>query len=40
MIRIKPSKRNTNKHTEKGMELLSTSIDEDNHFRTRTKGEV
>ena len=28
MIRIKPSKRNTNKHTEKGMELLSTSIDE------------
>lgn len=28
MIRIKPSKRNTNKHTEKGMELLSSSIDE------------
>ena len=28
MIRIKPSKRNTNKHTEKGMQLLSTSIDE------------
>ena len=28
MIRIKPSKRNTNKHTEKGMRLLSNSIDE------------
>lgn len=28
MIRIKPSKRNTNKHTEKGMELLGNSIDE------------
>jgi hypothetical protein len=28
MIRIRPSKRNTNKHTEKGMELLSSSIDE------------
>ena len=28
MIRIKPSKRNTNKHTEKGMQLLSNSIDE------------
>lgn len=28
MIRIKPSNRNTNKHTEKGMQLLSTSIDE------------
>ena len=28
MIRIRPSKRNTNKHTEKGMQLLGTSIDE------------
>lgn len=28
MIRIKPSKRNTNKHTEKGMRLLGDSIDE------------
>lgn len=28
MIRIKPSNRNTNKHTKKGMELLSSSIDE------------
>ena len=28
MIRIKPSKRNTNKHTEKGMQLLSSSIEE------------
>ena len=28
MIRVKPSKRNTNKHTEKGMQLLGTSIDE------------
>jgi len=28
MIRIKPSKRNTNKHTEKGMQMLSSSIDE------------
>nr|DAN46686.1 MAG TPA: putative modification methylase [Caudoviricetes sp.] len=28
MIRIKPSKRNTNKHTEKGMRLLGNSIDE------------
>lgn len=28
MIRIKPSKRNTNKHTEKGMQLLGNSIDE------------
>jgi site-specific DNA-methyltransferase (adenine-specific) len=26
MIKIKPSNRNTNKHTEKGMELLTTSI--------------
>lgn len=28
MIRIKPSKRNTNKHTEAGMELLENSINE------------
>nr|DAX16255.1 MAG TPA: hypothetical protein [Caudoviricetes sp.] len=28
MIRIKPSKRNTNKHTEKGMQLLGSSIEE------------
>ena len=28
MIRIKASKRNTNKHTEKGMRLLGNSIDE------------
>lgn len=28
MIRIKPSKRNTNKHTEVGMELLENSINE------------
>ena len=28
MIRIKPSNRNTNKHTEKGMQLLGNSIDE------------
>ena len=27
MITIKPSKRNTNKHTEQGMELLEKSID-------------
>lgn len=28
MIKIKPSKRNTNKHTESGMELLENSINE------------
>ena len=28
MIRIKPSNRNTNKHTERGMQLLGKSIDE------------
>lgn len=28
MIHIKPSNRNTNKHTEKGMQLLGNSIDE------------
>ena len=28
MIRIKPNKRNTNKHTEKGMQLLGSSIEE------------